>query len=149
MKGLSGGWTAAKAAVAVAGALAIAGAVGSAVAVSPTVIPPIKWQGGAEFTGPAAGLGLTLVYTVPSGRNLVLTDLMIANSSAGTRSVTVYTGSGSCSNVRTTQVHVGPNSTYALSFQTGIGVGSGQSVCLSSSDGSYGYSGRGFLFTPS
>lgn len=147
-----GPWTTTKAALAAAGVLAI-GAVGSAVAFSPTIVPPIKWQGGAEFVQGAAVAGLNKVYTVPSGRNFLLTDLMIANIGTETVAVMVFSGQGgNCTTglvQRTTTTYVWTQSTYALSFQTGIGFAAGQAVCLSASNTDVDFSGRGFLFTPS
>jgi hypothetical protein len=147
-----GRWTATKAALAVAGALAIAGAIGSALAITPTMDAPVKWQGGVEFNHyviPASGL----VYTVPSGRNFILTDLIIANNSGMQVGVEVRGGTGgtcgSFAATRLAKLLIPNGNTSYLHLQTGIGYAAGQTVCLGGTASSnVTVAGRGFLFTP-
>ena len=148
-----GSWTRTKVALAVVGALAFAGAIGSAVAMSPIIAPPIKWAGGAEFVV-ATPSGIQKLYTVPAGRSLLLTDLVVANNSPSNLSFGLYAASnGSCdvlswvNRVGTTTVPFG-TLPLVLAFQTGIGVGSGHAVCALTSSPT-NITGRGFLFTPS
>src|SRR5262245_31292756 len=85
-----GHWTTTKAALAIAGALTIGGAVGSAVAISPTIAPPITWAGGWEVSIPGAAEGGIPVYTVPPGRNLLVSDLMVGNNSSAVATIALY-----------------------------------------------------------
>ena len=134
-----------KALLRIAAALALAGAIGKAVAMSPIVQPPIKWAGGAEFNNFISGR--VSVYTVPPGRNFILTDLVIGNPSGTSQSFNVYGGT-SCetASLRMQLVVVPPNDTAYLALQTGIGFTAGQVVCLITT-ASMSVNGRGFLFT--
>lgn len=145
-----GRWTKTKTALAVAGALAIGGAVGSAIAMSPTVQPPIKWAGGAEFVTAVPAGGPTVVYTVPAGRNLILTDLIIGNTNTTFNNISVFSGSAGCAEIllpRLSNIMIPAADTAYVSLQTGVGFTSGQTICIQSSN-SVALSGRGFLFTP-
>lgn len=147
-----GRWTRTKAAMAVAGALAVAGAVGSALAISPIIAPPIKWQGGAEFQLIANSNALIKAYTVPAGRNFLLTDLTISNFDPVKSSINIYSGAAGVCDISslTTRVQsllVPPETNTVLAFQTGIGFGAGQAVCILPS-APMTFNGRGFLFTP-
>lgn len=139
--------------MAIAGGLMIAGAVGSAVAMSPIVQPPIKWAGGAEFSDSVLG-GVPsphqVMYTVPAGRNFILTDLIVSNLTGTAQSFSVHTGAGGSCNttltLRLLNISVLPSDTSYVSLQTGIGFTSGQAVCVQAT-AVMPVSGRGFLFT--
>ena len=145
-------WTTTKAALALAGALAICGAVGGAFAISPTVPVPIRWQTIAEFTFSTTGSNAFKAYTVPAGRNFLLTDLVVTNR--GTLQETFGVGSGNggvCGGaslkLRLQDLYVASGENVILAFQTGIPFGPGQGVCVSSSNANLVFNGRGFLFT--
>ena len=134
LSGNFGRWTPTKATVAAAGVLAIAGAVGSAVAFSPIIAPPIKWQGGVGFISNASS-GYNKVYTVPAGRNFLLTDLVATNTTGTVSSFAVYTApGGNCLSTplvpRLNFTIVPPLNNTVLALQTGIGFAAGQAVCV-------------------
>lgn len=146
-----GGWTATKALLALAGVLAIGGVVGSAVAFSPTIAPPVKWQGGAEFTRNSPGSQFVKLYTVPAGRNFLLTDLIIANLGESASSFILYSDpTATCTPgalvTRLGSTNVPPGENTVLAFQTGIGVAGGHGVCVAPTR-ELTFTGRGFLFT--
>ena len=151
LSGHLGHWATAKAALAIAGALAVVGAIGSAVAFSPIIAPSIKWGGGAEFVRDTIGPETSGLFTVPAGRNLLLTDLVVSNTLANDVFFEIYTQvEGGCAGgTRTRRLGrtIVPTRTHtALAFQTGIGFASGQVVCVDTT-GSLTITGRGFLFT--
>jgi hypothetical protein len=147
-------WTTTKAALAVAGALVVGGAVGSAVAIGPTVPAPITWQGGVNIIQDVVGPGASRVaYTVPAGRNLMLTDIVISNESA-TAAIAqrIFAGPGNCSvtgSAKTTRLTVPAEGSLHLPLVTGIGFSAGQTVCLYNldADSETQWMLRGFLFT--
>lgn len=145
-----GRWTSVKAPLLFAGLLAIGGAVGSAIAMSPTVAPPIKWAGGVEFANNSAS-GLDPSYTVPAGRNFILTDLIVGNRTSSGQGFQVLAGiGGTCvvsNTLRLAEIVVPPGDTAYVSLQTGVGFASGQAVCIFTT-AAMSVSGRGFLFTP-
>lgn len=146
-----GHWTATKAALAVAGVLAIGGAVGSAIAMSPIVQPPIKWGGGMEFNQVPFVGGPYVMYVVPAGRNLILTDLVIGNLTGAAGSVFISSGSaGGCfsATMRMNTIVVPAGETTSVSLQTGIGFTAGSAVCIQVFTSELAVNGRGFLFTP-
>ena len=120
----------------------------SAVAVSPTVNAPMRWAGVAEFAVQNLS-GQRLVYSVPSGVNFMLTDLIVGNISTSTY-FTVYAASGNCAtpvrhNLR--NVVVPGTDTVSISLVTGIRFPAGQKVCVST-PGTLQFNARGFLFLP-
>jgi hypothetical protein len=144
-----GRWTATKAALAVAGLLAIGGAVGSALAISPTLEAPIKWQGGWEAS-PTLTSGENDIYTVPSGKVLMITDIIATNLDTNARSLQLRASSGACftsSPLRSNLIAVPPLGSTIISFQTGIGFPADKHVCFSTTS-ELRITARGFLFTP-
>lgn len=148
-----GRWTTTKAALAVAGALAIGGAMGSALAIAPTMQGPVKWAGGAEFVGSLStgiGGGSVAVLTVPAGRNLMLTDIVVGNVATTAAAFNLIAGTSNCSNVlafRLGNIVIPPNDVRSISLSTGIGFASGQNVCIFSPN-QLSFNLRGYYFTP-
>lgn len=146
-----GRWTTMKAVLAVAGALAIGGAVGSAVAISPTMDGPVKWQGGWEFASiGVASAGQELLYLVPAGRNLMVTDLTVTNFGSSISQFSLFSGSsGGCnitSKMRLRTVAVPAGDVTHVSYETGIGFSAGTPVCINKNTELY-VNARGYLFT--
>jgi hypothetical protein len=146
-----GRWTTTKAAMAVAGALAIGGAVGSALAISPTVPAPVKWQGSVSpLWTQSSSFGK--MYTVPAGRNLMITDFIISNANSTSSSASLYSDpDDTCSdiiqqNIKLFAVRVPANSTVVIPLVTGAGFAPGQSVCVRTSV-EMTTNARGYLFT--
>jgi hypothetical protein len=134
-------------------ALALGGAVaGGAMALSPTVDTALVFRGGVNIVVDASAGTTVLAYTVPVGRKFMLTDLVIANSSATNPALSqfVWTGSGpSCDFVafRTNALSIPAASTLHLPFVTGIGFTAGQFVCIRNASGeATGWTIRGYLF---
>jgi hypothetical protein len=144
-----GRWTITKAALAIAGALAIGGAVGSALAISPTVPAPIKWAAAVEIFQGSTGVTNAL-YAVPAGKILMLTDVIVSNNSSTKARFNLDSTNSACSDVlpKLVSIVVPPESTYALSLQTGMGFATGRSVCFHIAEGTLAFNARGFLFTP-
>lgn len=64
-------------------------------AFSPTVVPPIKWQGGAEFRFITPAPGAFVAYTIPAGRSFILSDLIVTNRGAApVASFGIFAGAG-------------------------------------------------------
>jgi hypothetical protein len=130
-------------------ALAFAGVIGSAFAAfSPTFNIPIKRAGLAEFTSQGQS-GLSKVYSVPVGKTLLLTDLVVTNFGGSSEYFSVSAGPSNVCSAPTLKLNstiVPPNNNTILSFQTGLVFTSGQAVCISTSTGLY-ISGRGFFYT--
>lgn len=148
-----GRWTTTKAALAVAGVLMIGGAVGTALAISPTVSPPIKWQGGWERVDLHSAPGTTVVEVavVPAGRNLLMTDIVVSTNQSSDVYFSVFEGGTNCSTqlaYRLAGVLIPPRGTLHFPLETGIGFRAGTRICASA--GSFAdFNFRGFLFTPS
>jgi hypothetical protein len=156
-----GRWTARKAALALAGLVAVGGAVGTALAISPTVPAPMKWQAGWETNiihlNQSVGEN---AYTVPAGKNLLITDLVLGNRGGDTPAFFhLYRASSSQScadpnsipqaQFRFFFINIRTNENIIIPLTTGVGFASGQSVCIfRQGGGSVSVNMRGFLFTP-
>lgn len=147
-----GHWATGKTALVSAGVLAIAGAVGSALAIAPiTTGPGIKWQGGWEVTRATLFDVRATLYTVPAGRNLMVTDLTFSNGSSIASEIDFFAGQGGCgtgniARSRLENVFIPPVSTVHLSYETGMGFASGQIVCIATLN-NVSLHARGYLFT--
>jgi hypothetical protein len=136
-------------------ALALGGAVaGGALALSPTVDTTLVFRGGVpQITASITAGSQLAAYTVPAGRRFMLTDLVIANSSATSPAYgqSVYTGLGGCASFgpfRTAILSVPAGGTLHLPFVTGFGFTAGQVVCISNADDTSAtdWTIRGYLF---
>lgn len=118
-------------------------------AVDPTVNVPLTFQGGVQIVlNLLANLTNVDVFTVPAGRNFMLTDLIISKDSTGAAvDQRVFTGAG-CITERTAFLSVPGQDTLHIQFATGIGFTSGQVVCIrnGASAGPTNWTIRGYLF---
>lgn len=119
-----------------------------AAAVDPTVDVPLTFQGGVQIIqNSLANLTDVGVFTVPPGRNFMLTDLIISKDSAGA-AVDQRVFTGCLVTARTGFLSVPGEGTLHIQFATGIGFTSGQVVCIrnGASGGPTNWTIRGYLF---
>jgi hypothetical protein len=110
----------------------------------------------AGWEATEAGLGPTpsTFYTVPAGRNLLITDIVVGGDATISGRFNVYTAGGNgCASIgvrRLRNVTIPSNDSIVIPLTTGIGFASGQTICMVGFEGgSISVNMRGFLFTPS
>jgi hypothetical protein len=114
-----------------AAALVVATAVGTATAITLTIDVPRTYESLVEITYPLYS-GTVSLYTVPPGKKLIITDIIIGNPQTGSPHVSAFVGaSPACETVKTKlyAVVVPPNNTLPLSLTTGLFFGPGN-VCF-------------------
>ena len=127
----------------------VALAVEKTAAVSPTVDVPLTFQGGVQLVVCCVpNLTSVDVFTVPAGKNFMLTDLIISKFEPGAAiDQRLFSGAG-CVTQRTSFLSFPGQDTLHIQFATGIGFTSGQVVCIDNggTNGETDWTIRGYLF---
>lgn len=138
-------WTGRAKSALLLGTAAVAAISGYAFAIAPTV------DSGRTFAG---GVGISTVvdgevapaYTVPAGKQLTVTDVIITNTATAVGQVFIWIGNSNCDSLvnRLNEVRVPAGETFHLSLLTGFGFGAGKTVCLDSNQNTV-WTVRGYL----